>query len=68
MNDRQLCEDMVKDYTFSELKHSIEGIHHIVGTLLEPENIEQARDNLKGIGRYVESVLSKYEISTKWGS
>lgn len=65
-NDKELCEKMVAEYSLWELKHSIDGIRGVVDLLLEPESIEQARENLKGIGRYVESVLAKYEISTKW--
>lgn len=60
-------EQMVNEYTLSELKRSIDCIHEVTGWMRNPESIDQAKDNLKGIDRYVETVLAKYEISTKWG-
>lgn len=68
MDNKKNHENMVNEYTLSELKRSIDCIHEVVAWMRNPESIDQAKDNLKGIGRYVETVLAKYEISTKWES
>ena len=64
--EAQREKQMLQEDYLWELRYSLEGIALMAMDLSKPETIEQAKDNLKGIGRYVKSALAKHDISTEW--
>lgn len=57
MGIKKNYEKMAEADTLTKLKQTINNINEFVVLMSNPENIDQARDNLKDIRRYVETVL-----------
>ena len=55
------------DYTFGEIRNNLTTLANQAINLSEPENYEQAKDNLIALGRLINSMVERNNLSLEWG-